>query len=139
MQLFLKTLTGKTLTLDVEGHHDVVDVLRMAQDSLSCCPNGINGCCLNGMQLVFAGRQLELDRGIMQAGIGHESTLHLLTKPRGCQGCRICRRWRGTERAGAHPAIPVSIFHSACTTSSAPSGPAPLLTDPRALPSCRFL
>ena len=38
MQLFLKTLTGKTLTLDVEGHHDVVDVLRMAQGQLELLP-----------------------------------------------------------------------------------------------------
>ena len=88
MQIFVKTLQGETLALEVEGFHTVEDVQCMLAEKTGNCPRN--------MPLIFAGRQLVPHRYIISDGngIGHESTLHMVTRLRGCEGCPLCRRDR---------------------------------------------
>jgi ubiquitin len=51
MQIFVKTLTGKTITLDVEPNDNIEVIKRKIQDK--------EGVPSNEQQLMFTGKQLE--------------------------------------------------------------------------------
>ena len=76
------------VALDVEGFHTVEDVQCMLHEKTGLCPRS--------MQLIFAARRLAPDEYIIADGngIGHESTLHMVTRMRGCEGCPVCSRNR---------------------------------------------
>lgn len=75
VQVFIKTITGKTIVIDVELNETVASLQNKIREK--------EGIPVDQQRLIFAGKQLEGRYKLCDYNIAKESTIHLIMRLRG--------------------------------------------------------
>mmetsp|Transcript_20496 Transcript_20496/g.30027 ORF Transcript_20496/g.30027 Transcript_20496/m.30027 type:complete len:124 (+) Transcript_20496:128-499(+) len=75
MQLFVKTLTGKTVSIEVEEGESIEEVKAKIAEK--------EGIPAEQQRLIFGGQQLQDAKTLQDYDVGDDSTLHLVLRLRG--------------------------------------------------------
>ena len=70
MQIFVKKLVGKTITIDVTAEDSIQTLKQKIYDK--------EGVPIKEQQLIYAGKYLDDDKTLIDYNIQRESTLHLV-------------------------------------------------------------